>query len=69
MLFGLSLFLFQEGSAQWFVLGEESLDDKGTGTPSEDQQMAHPGVSNSNQTLEGENITQVSTIHCIFGFL
>ncbi|XP_068709091.1 serine-rich adhesin for platelets-like isoform X2 [Montipora foliosa] len=50
----------KEGSAQWFVLGEESLDDRGTGTPSEDQQMAHPGVSNSDQTLEGENITQLS---------
>lgn len=57
-------FAHQGGSEEWFVLGEESIENVGTDLPLEDEELTKPGIPDSEMKEKGENITQVDK-HCI----
>lgn len=52
-------FAHQGGSEEWFVLGEESIENVGTDLPLEDEELTKPGIPDSEMKEKGENITQV----------
>ena len=56
-------FFRQEGSEEWFVLGDESTEGIGTEVPLENEEMTKADISDSSVKPKGEHITLVGTLY------
>ena len=55
----------QEGSEEWFVLGDESAEGIGTEVPLVDEEMIKTDISDSSVKPNGEHVTLVGTLYYV----